>query len=109
MREGLDEDTLALFDLLVKPNLGKAEIGRIKKVSKDLLERLKSEKLKIDNWRVKQATRDAVRTEIWDFLYDERTGLPTTCYSEEEVKQRADQVYLHVYRLFDDYRPQHYT
>jgi type I restriction enzyme R subunit len=62
----------------------------IKKVAKDLLDRLKSEKLKIDNWRAKQATRDAVRTEILNFLYDERTGLPTIWYSDDEVNQKAN-------------------
>ena len=81
----------------------------IKKVAKDLLDRLKSEKLKIDNWRAKQATRDAVRTEILNFLYDERTGLPTICYSDDEVNQKAEQVYIRVYRLFDESRPLPYA
>jgi type I restriction enzyme R subunit len=108
IREGLDEDALALFDLLVKPDMAKSEIERIKKIANGLLTRLKTEKLKIDNWRAKQATRDAIRTEILDFLYDERTGLSTACYTEDEVKQRAEQVYLHVYRLVQDYQPKPY-
>ena len=37
MREGLDEETLALFDLLKKPDLGKKDIERIKKVAIELL------------------------------------------------------------------------
>jgi type I restriction enzyme R subunit len=88
--------------------MAKSEIERIKKIANELLTRLKTEKLKIDNWRAKQATRDAIRTEILDFLYDERTGLSTACYTEDEVKQRAEQVYLHVYRLVQDYQPKPY-
>jgi type I restriction enzyme R subunit len=38
MREGLDEETLALFDLLKKPDLEKKDIERIKKVAVELLE-----------------------------------------------------------------------
>jgi hypothetical protein len=33
MREGLDEETLALFDLLKKDDLGKSDIERLKKVA----------------------------------------------------------------------------
>lgn len=60
MREGLDEECLALFDLLLKPGWGKPDIQRIKKVAAELLSALKTEKLRIENWREKEATRDAV-------------------------------------------------
>ncbi len=49
MRESLDEESLALFDLLKKPDLGSADIKRIKKVAVELLQTLKAEKLKIDH------------------------------------------------------------
>ncbi len=45
--EGLDEESLAIFDLLIKPELSKNEREQIKRVTKDLLETLKSEKLRI--------------------------------------------------------------
>ncbi len=41
VREGLDEESLAIFDLLKKPELSAAEIKRIKKVAVALLEKLK--------------------------------------------------------------------
>ncbi len=101
LREGLDEDTLALFDLLVKPDLSKKEIERLKQVATELLAKLKEEKLRADNWREKQATRDAVKVEIRDFLWNEETGLPVECYAEYEVEEKAEQVYLHIFNVYD--------
>jgi len=101
LREGLDEDTLALFDLLVKPDLSKQDIERLKQVATELLAKLKEEKLRADNWREKQATRDAVKVEIRDFLWNEETGLPVQCYAEHEVEEKAEQVYLHIFNLYD--------
>ena len=100
MREGLDEETLALFDLLRKPDLTAAEIKRIKKVAVELLQKLKAEKLRIDHWRDKETTRDAVRLTIRDFLWSDTSGLPVERYTETEVQTRADEIYVHVYRAY---------
>ena len=75
-REGLDEEALAVFDLLKKPHLSKSDIRRIKTVATELLTTLKAEKLRVDQWRAKQATCDAVRVTIQDFLWSDTTGLP---------------------------------
>jgi len=100
VREGLDEESLALFDLLRKPNLSPKEIKLIKAVAVELLETLKAEKLRIDHWQDKEATRDAVRLVIRDFLWNEATGLPVDQYTEDDVQTRADEVYLHVFRVY---------
>ena len=100
MREGLDEETLALFDLLKKPDLNAKDIGRIKTVAVQLLETLKAEKLRIDQWREKVITRDAVRIAISDFLWSDDTGLPVDLYSEEEVRNKAEEIFRHVYRVY---------
>jgi type I restriction enzyme R subunit len=100
MREGLDEETLAIFDLLKKPELSAVEIKRVKTVAAELLARLKEEKLKIDQWRDKEATRDAVRLAIRDHLWDEKTGLPVDAFPEQEVEARAEEVFRHVYRAY---------
>ncbi len=97
----VDMETLALFDLLVKPDLSKKEIERLEQVATELLAKLKEEKLRADNWREKQATRDAVKVEIRDFLWNEETGLPVQCYAEHEVEEKAEQVYLHIFNLYD--------
>lgn len=100
MREGLDEESLALFDLLRKPTLSPGDLKRVKEVAVELLQTLKSEKLRIDHWRDKEATRDAVRLTINDFLWGDDTGLPVDSYSEEDVAARADDVFRHVYRAY---------
>ncbi len=100
VREGLDEESLAIFDLLRKPDLSASEIKCIKEVAVELLGRLKSEKLKVDHWRDKEATRDAVRVAIKNFLYDDKTGLPVDSFSEEDVVSRSEDVFRHVYRAY---------
>ena len=93
-------ENFILFDLLKKPDLSKKEIERLKQVSVNLLETLKREKLKIENWREREAMRDAVRQNIFDFLYDEKTGLPMECYDEREIKRVTDQVFRHIYHVY---------
>jgi hypothetical protein len=66
----------------------------------DLLETLKAEKLRIDRWQDKEATRDAVFTSIRDFLWSEQTGLPVDAYSEDDVRDRAAEVYRHIFRVY---------
>ena len=102
MKEGLDEESLAVFDLLKKPDLSAAEIKRIKSISVQLLGRLKQEKLRIDHWRDKEATRDAVRAAIHNFLWSDDTGLPVESYTEDDVEIRTEEVFRHIYRVYPE-------
>ncbi len=99
-RENLSEESLAMFDLLKKQGLGPTEIRRIKEIAVELLAMLKTEKLRIDHWRDKEATRDSVRLAIRNFLWSDSTGLPSTGYSESEVHERTEEVFRHVYRVY---------
>lgn len=99
-REGLDEESLAVFDLLKKPDLSAGEIKKVKAVAVDLLKTLKEEKLCITRWQDKEATRDAVHQAILDFLWNDSTGLPVDKYTESDVQVKADDVYRHVYRVY---------
>lgn len=94
-KEGLSEESLALFDLLLKPNLTKAEIKRIKQVAVGLYETLQSAISKIHDFRASERTRDQVRVTIKDFLWDDKTGLPES-YDEEEVSAKSEDVFAHV-------------
>ncbi len=98
--EGLDEESLAIFDLLKKSNLSAYDIKRIKAVAVGLLEELKAEKLRVDQWRDKEATRDAVRVTISDFLWSDKTGLPVESYTTDDVKTISNEVFSHVYRVY---------
>jgi hypothetical protein len=46
-----------------------------------MLGTIKAEQLRVNQWRDKEATRDAVRSTISDFLYSDKTGLPDS-YSD---------------------------
>ena len=100
VREGLDEESLAIFDLLKKQNLNASDIKRIKTVAVSLLQELKVEKLRIDHWCDKEATCDAVRVTIRDFLWSDKTGLPVESYTEYDVKTISNEVFMHVYRVY---------
>ena len=108
VREGLDEETLAIFDLLKKPDLNAGEIARIKKVAIDLLKTLKAKKLRVNQWREKEKTRDAVQVAIYDFLWSDQTGLPAEQYTKEDVQTKTEAVFCHVFRAYPTVPSPHY-
>jgi type I restriction enzyme R subunit len=93
-RENLTEDELAIFDLLTKPEprLTKAQKTAVKKVARDLLEKLQ-DKLAIDEWQVKQRTRAAVQSTIRFTLND----LPEENYPENLWKEKVDAVWAFIF------------
>ena len=97
---GLDEETLALFDLLRKPDLDKRGIEKLKGVSRSLLATLKARLAEIADWQATPGNRDAVRVAIHDFLYDDTTGLPLDIYDERDVVTTTETVYEHVWRVY---------
>ena len=101
VREGLTDESLALFDLLAKPELDKAGRKRLKDVAESLLAEVQGVLATLDDWTAKQATRDSVKTRIYDFLFSEETGLPVGVYEVEEVEDYATKIYRHVFRAYD--------
>ena len=99
MRDGLDEETQTLFDMLKKKDLNKRDIDRIKKVAVELHAILLRKKAEIDEWRAKEQTRDEMRMTIQDFLYNEMTGLPES-YTDQEIIEKADAIYGWAYRAY---------
>lgn len=100
IREGMDEETLAIYDLLVKKDLNSQEIKKIKKVAKELLQTLKKRLKNLYKWQEKEPTRDEVKVLIRNFLWEENTGLPIDYYSHEEVEKKTEDVFHHVYRVY---------
>ena len=96
MAEGLNEEELALFDILTKPEptLTKAQEAEVKRVARELLERLKADRIVLD-WRTRQQSRAAVRQAI-ELELDK---LPEV-YSPEIFETKCDLAYRHV---FDSY------
>jgi type I restriction enzyme R subunit len=96
--EGLTEEELAVFDLLTKPDpkLTKAQESTVKRIARDLLERLKAEKLVLD-WRKKQASRAAVR-QLIEVMLDQM--LPETPYPKPLYESKVDLVYTHIFEAY---------
>jgi type I restriction enzyme R subunit len=103
VREGLDEENLPIFDVLVeqKGDLDTRTRNRVKKVARELLASVKAELAKLEDWRSKRQTRAMVETFIKDYLWDTEKGLPEEAYSVEEVESLADVVYLHFYEQYE--------
>ena len=74
VEEGLDEDVLAIFDLLRKGNLGRAERERVKQASRDLLATVKARLSELDRFWEKEQTKAEIKVVILDEIY---AGLPT--------------------------------
>ena len=100
MREGMDEETLAVYDLLLKTDLTPKEIQRLKKIAKELLQVLKGKLKNLYRWQDREPTRDEVKVLITNFLWDEKTGLPVDFYSQSDVDKTAEAVFYHVYRAY---------
>lgn len=95
VRENLeDQETLAIFDLLREgKELGAKEKNEVKKVAKETLEKLKTEKLKIDRWRESRQ----ITAQVKGMIYDNLLWLPQEVYSDEEVSLKTVSVYQHIY------------
>lgn len=93
--EGLSEDELALFDLLKKDNLGKADRERVKLASQSLLDSVRRLIAPLERWTEKEQTQAEVETFILDYVFQE---LPTPPFSEDEKQTIARLAYQHVWQ-----------
>jgi type I restriction enzyme R subunit len=94
--ENLSEEELAIFDILTRPDLhlSEEETCQVKQVARELLERLKREKLVLD-WRKRQQSRADVRLTIEELL----DRLPTR-YTAPIYQEKCQAVYTHVYDAY---------
>jgi type I restriction enzyme R subunit len=97
--EGLDEQELAIFDLLTKPEpvLTEEERRVVKASAKRLLEHL-HDKLVLD-WRRKSATTAEVRTTILDVL---DADLPADPYPPAVFDAKVQAVFDHIATVYGD-------
>jgi len=98
VREKLDEEHLAVFDLLFKDGLNEKEKKQIKKIAKDIISKLKEENLLCLDWRKKQQARAGVKEAITDVLYED---LPES-YNSALLQTKLDLVFHHVYDSYVD-------
>lgn len=92
-REGLTEEELAVFDLLTRPEpkLTKAQEADVKKVARQLLEKLQA--LRVEHWRQNWQTRAAVQSEIRVVLNE----LPEEPYPQGLWDEKVEAVWQFVY------------
>jgi type I restriction enzyme R subunit len=99
VREHLSEEELVIFDILTRPapELSTAERNEVKKVARELLDKLKN-KLMVLNWRHKATARSQVKLAIEDLLDQ---GLPRN-YTPDLYKQKCSAVFEHFYEAYGD-------
>jgi type I restriction enzyme R subunit len=94
MRENLDEEALAIFDLLRSDKtLNADELKEVKKIAVNTLGLLKQEKLKIDRWRESRQIQAQVKTTIFNSFQ----WLPQAVYTDKDVADKTMSVYQHIY------------
>jgi len=96
VRENLSEEELTIFDILTRPGpeLSLDEREEVKKVARQLLERLHA--LLVLGWRQKIQSRARIRLAIEDTLDD---GLPRA-YTKQLFKSKSDALFEHVYEAY---------
>ncbi len=94
--ENLEEEELAIVNLLTKPDITLTEKEKlaVKSVAKELLSTLKREKLVLD-WRRRQQSKAAVKVAIEEIL----DQLPES-YSTDVYERKCEEVYQYVYESY---------
>ena len=94
-REGLSDDELAMFDLLKRDDLNKADRERVKQASREMLISLKARLAELDRFWEKEQTKGEVEAFILDEVF---MKLPSPPFTPEEKKAVAETVYAHVWQ-----------
>jgi type I restriction enzyme R subunit len=93
--EGLSEEELALFDLLAKDNISKADRERVKQASRSLLASIQQLIAPLQRWTDKEQTQAEVETCIIDHVFQ---NLPSPPFTEQEKQEVARRVYQHIWQ-----------
>ena len=97
VREGFENDEqLSMYDLLMKDDLTKAEIKKIKEVAVELLEKIKNQLATMDHPFEKRETKAAIIITIRDTLWE---MLPES-YSDESIDSYKDAVFEYVQQRY---------
>ncbi|MDM7852103.1 type I restriction endonuclease subunit R [Pseudochrobactrum kiredjianiae] len=97
---GLTQEQKPIFDLLLREDLSKEEIRQIKAVSVVVLKAIQQRIEEVQDLFEKQSTRDDLRQQIYDLLYDDKTGLPVSKYNEIDLDEKTDVLFQHFMHSF---------
>lgn len=93
-REGLNDEQKAIFDILRRgKSLDEKEKKEVKKIAIELIEELKKEKLRIDQWAEKSITAAAIYNYVNKTLFE---FLPYPTYQTDDIDLRTNLVYEHL-------------
>lgn len=95
VEEGLSPTELAVFDLLKRENLTKADREKVKQASRSLLSRIRELLASMDQWTRNAQTQAEVQTSILDWLCE---SLPQPPFTEGETTRLAQQLYEYVWQ-----------
>ena len=93
--EGLSQDEYALFQMLFKDTISKADREKLKLASRSLLSALRVHIQPMPNWTKNTLTQADVKMFILDDLY---TSLPRPPFSDAETDSLASRVYDFVWQ-----------
>ena len=98
IREGFTcDEELSIYDLLFREDLSKNDIKKIKEVSVELLQTIKTKIAEFDHWQDKQETKAAIDNLIRDTLW---AKLPES-YDDSSITYYRHQVYEYVYTTYN--------
>jgi len=93
-REGLTDEQKAIFDILRQgKTLTEKEKNEIKKISVELLEELKKDKLRVEQWADKSVTAAAVFNYVNKTLFE---ALPYPTYQTDDIDLKTNLIYEHL-------------
>ena len=95
VQEGLSEEELALFDLLLRDNIRKAEREKLKQASRTLLALLQKLIKPMPAWIQNSQTQAEVKVLVLDTLWEK---LPRPPFTEEDTELLAERVYDFVWQ-----------
>lgn len=95
MEEGLSEEEYALFSLLLRDDLAKADRERVKVASRSLLKEVQALLAPLEQWTQKEQTQAEVETFILDHLF---MMLPSPPFTSVEKQTVAREVYSYIWQ-----------
>jgi type I restriction enzyme R subunit len=94
MEEGLTEEEYALFSLLLRDDLTKADLERVKVASRSLLREVQALLAPLEQWTQKEQTQAEVEVFILDHLFH---LLPSPPFTDFDKQAAAREVYGYVF------------
>ena len=98
IKEGFDSDEeLSVYDLLINgQTLSKEDIKKVKKLSQEMLTKIKARIHELDHWRDKEETQSIISVMIRDLLW---ADLPES-YADTAIANYRQQIFEYVYHTY---------